>query len=194
MTNTALIVVDVQNDFCEGGALAVQGGNNVAALISKYLLDNSHMYTSIISTQDWHAKPPDDNCGHFALTDDPDYVTSWPVHCVAYSDGAQLHPEIVRVQDKFTASVTKGFSAQSYSGFEGATAQHVGLLGILRSHDISDVHIVGLAYDYCVKATALDAKALGYRTTVYKNMTAWVSAETEKSTDDILFMKGVVVK
>ncbi|QRJ58553.1 isochorismatase family protein [Corynebacterium macginleyi] len=145
--NTALIIVDVQHDFCPGGALGTERGNEVAEKISSLQAD----YATVVATQDWHIDPG----AHFAA--DPDFVDSWPVHCVADSYGAQMHEAIGPAQAYFH----KGEYTAAYSGFEGA-ADGVLLAEWLREHDIDAVDIVGIATDHCVQATATDALKEGF--------------------------------
>jgi nicotinamidase/pyrazinamidase len=169
MTGTALIVVDVQMDFCEGGALAVAGGNAVAEAIARAV--EASRYGLIVATRDWHIDPGD----HFAAEGiEPDYVDSWPVHCVAGTLGADFHPALVDVVRQ-AVIVSKGQHAASFSGFEGTGPGGEPLDAILRAHDIGYVHIAGLATDYCVKATALDAYRLGYVTSLRPDLCAGVA-------------------
>lgn len=185
----ALIIVDVQNDFCEGGSLAVPGGAAAAAAISDYIEDNFDAYEVIVATQDWHIDPG----RHFS--DSPDYATSWPVHCVAGTKGAQTHPEfdIERVDGFFR----KGQFDAGYSGFEGLLApdvevptgeqnpdgrdvpdsEQISLDDWLRGYDVDEVDIAGIATDHCVRATALDAVGAGYATTVLTELSAGVDQE-----------------
>ena len=183
---TALIVVDVQNDFCEGGSLAVPGGAAVAAAVSEHLEDHHGDYAAVAATQDWHVDPG----AHFS--DDPDYVNSWPVHCVADSRGAHPHPDLD--PDWIQAWFRKGEYTAGYSGFEGLLAPDadvpmgddedvddepdVSLDDWLREREIEAVDVVGLATDHCVRATALDAVEAGYDTRVLVDLTAGVSPET----------------
>jgi nicotinamidase/pyrazinamidase len=163
--STALIVVDVQNDFCEGGSLAVAGGAKVAADIAT-LLAGRHGYDHVVATRDHHIDPG----GHFAA--DPDYRDTWPAHCVAGTAGADLHPPLRAEQ--FEAIFDKGEYAAAYSGFEG-TCDGEGLDVWLADHEVTRVDVVGIATDYCVKATALDAAAAGLRVRVLLNLTAAVA-------------------
>jgi nicotinamidase/pyrazinamidase len=162
----ALIVVDVQNDFCEGGALAVDGGAAVAAAVNDFV--NSHEYDAVVATRDFHIDPG----AHFSET--PDFVDSWPIHCVVGTAGAEFHPA-------FDASVagsaifSKGAYSAAYSGFEGAAEDG------LRAHKITDVDVIGIATDHCVKATAIDAARAGFATTVLLPFTAGVSTATIES-------------
>lgn len=157
---SALIVVDVQNDFCEGGTLAVTGGADVAARITDYLGRRGDTYDVIVATRDWHAALPDTNDGHFAADGNPDYVTTWPVHCVAGTAGAEYHPNLVLPER--TVHVVKGESRQDYSGFQGrvvdAPAGQERLTDLLLARTIAHVDVVGIATDFCVAATAIDAR------------------------------------
>lgn len=145
--NTALIIVDVQHDFCPGGALGTDRGNEVAEKISSLQTE----YDTVVATQDWHIDPG----SHFA--EDPDFVDFWPVHCVADSYGAQMHEAIGPAQAYFR----KGEYTAAYSGFEGE-ADGVLLADWLREHAIDAVDIVGIATDHCVQATAADALKEGF--------------------------------
>jgi nicotinamidase/pyrazinamidase len=173
----ALVIVDVQNDFCEGGSLAVDGGAATASRITSFLADHAGDYDAVVTTQDWHVDPG----SHFA--DQPDFVDSWPPHCVAGTDGAAFHPglELAGVDAMFR----KGQYAAAYSGFEGHLAQFGDAQGDsddsptldqwLRQHRITAVDVVGIATDYCVKATALDAAAAGYATRVLRDLCAGIA-------------------
>lgn len=164
---TALIVVDVQNDFCEGGSLAVAGGAQVAADIAEVLASGS--YSTVIATRDHHIDPG----AHFS--DSPDFIDSWPPHCVVGTPGAEFHPPLSASQ--FAEIFFKGEYAAAYSGFEGHSKTGVTLAEWLRNHDITDVDICGIASDYCVRATALDAAREGFVVTVLDRLTAAVSPD-----------------
>ncbi|MCL2489370.1 MAG: isochorismatase family protein [Propionibacteriaceae bacterium] len=171
MSKRALIVVDVQNDFCEDGALAVAGGAAVASAISDYLSTN-HSYDVIIATRDHHIDPG----AHFAHH--PDFVNTWPPHCVVGTDGADFHPNLKNLH--FDAIFDKGDFSAAYSGFEGfdrSLDEPIGLGEWLTSEGIEAVDICGIATDYCVKATALDAATLGFDTTVMLGLTAAVNPD-----------------
>lgn len=166
----ALVVVDVQRDVCEGGSLAVQGGNRIAGEIATYLMDHGSDYDLVIATRDWH-DPDSDNNGH--ISDSPDFVDTWPPHCVAGTEGAGFHPELWPIGERYPDDeVRKGQGVPAYSGFEGTNAAGKTLLTILRDARVTDVDVVGLAFDYCVKATAIDAARVGFRTRVLRNLTA----------------------
>jgi nicotinamidase/pyrazinamidase len=163
----AVLVVDVQNDFCEGGSLAVAGGAEVASAVSARLADGG--YEHAVATRDHHVDPG----AHFS--DDPDYVNSWPRHCVVGTSGVALHPgfDTSRIEAVFD----KGEYAAAYSGFE---AVHNGdpLGDWLRSRGVDMVEVMGIATDHCVRATALDASRLGFATRVRLDLTAGVNAQT----------------
>jgi len=165
----ALVVVDVQNDFCEGGSLAVAGGAAVARAISAHAAGGG--YAHVVATRDHHVDPG----GHFS--DSPDYLDTWPAHCVAGTDGADLHPDLDR--GPIEAVFDKGERAAAYSGFEGSS-DGVGLADWLRQRGVDAIDVVGIATDHCVRATALDAVAAGLSTRVLLHLTAGVA---EASTD-----------
>ena len=166
----ALIIVDVQNDFCEGGSLAVAGGAAVARGISSLLASPDHDYAHIVATKDYHIDPG----SHFS--DHPDYVQSWPPHCVAGTNGADFHPDL-DIAD-VEAVFRKGAHAAAYSGFEGADDQGTPLADWLRRHGVDSVDVAGIATDYCVRATAADAAAAGFGTRVLLGLTAGVDPGT----------------
>ena len=166
----ALIIVDVQNDFCEGGSLAVTGGAAVAAGISLVLDKAGDRWDHVVATKDWHIDPG----AHFSAQ--PDFVESWPAHCVVGTNGADFHPELAT--DRIEAVFHKGEHAAAYSGFEGHTDAGETLADWLRSRDVTEVEVVGIATDHCVRATALDARAAGFDTTVLLELTAGVAQAT----------------
>ena len=165
----ALIIVDVQNDFCEGGSLAIVGGAAVARAISDRL--DIGDYDHAVATRDHHIDPG----GHFSKA--PDHIDTWPAHCAAGTPGAELHPDLDRTNLELVFD--KGEYAAAYSGFEGITDQDGRpLLDWLRAHHIDSVEIVGIATDHCVRATALDAVAGGLTTAVRLDLTAGVARTT----------------
>jgi nicotinamidase/pyrazinamidase len=168
-----LIIVDVQNDFCEGGSLAVGGGAAVAAGISLVLSRTPERWDHVVATKDWHIDPG----AHFS--DHPDYLDTWPAHCVVGSGGADFHPELKT--DRIEAIFHKGEHAGAYSGFEGHTEGGETLAAWLREREVSEVELVGIATDHCVRATALDAKGEGFSTTVLLDLTAGVSDGTTQA-------------
>lgn len=170
----ALIVVDVQNDFCEGGSLAVNGGADVAAAITSLIAAPSADYRHVVATRDHHVDPG----GHFS--DEPDFVDSWPRHCVAGTEGAGFHPNFApAVASGVLDSVfDKGAYSAGYSGFEGTDESGTTLADWLREREVTEVDVVGIATDHCVRATALDAAGEGFGTRVLLDLTAGVSRET----------------
>jgi len=179
----ALIIVDVQNDFCEGGSLAVAGGAAVAAAISTLLAKPDHGYAHVVATTDYHIDPG----GHFS--DNPDFWQSWPPHCVAGSSGAAFHPAFDT--SSVEAVFRKGAHAAAYSGFEGVDDAGTALGDWLRRHDVDQVDVVGIATDYCVRATAADAAAAGLRTRVLLGLTVGVDPRTTAESIDALRDAGV---
>ena len=201
----ALIIVDVQNDFCEGGTLPVEGGAELAGAISEYVDAHHGQFDHIVATQDWHIDPG----AHFS--DNPDFTESWPRHCVAGTRGAELHPDLDT--EYIQAYFRKGQFTAAYSGFEGLLAPDdavptgdrkpgampvsagagdagasgeeteaedaIGLDDWLQSHDVEDVVVVGIATDHCVKATALDGVQAGYSVTVLRDLTVAVADDPE---------------
>jgi nicotinamidase/pyrazinamidase len=178
-----LVVVDVQNDFCEGGSLAVVRGEAVAAAVTDHLTAHADDYDVIVATRDRHRDPG----AHFAA--EPDYVDSWPAHCVVGTPGAEFHPALdtSRIEEVFD----KGAYAAAYSGFEGVSADGASLAGWLRARDITDIEIAGIATDYCVRATALDAVREGFGVRVLDDLTAGVAAESSASAREEMRAAGV---
>ncbi|MBD7956317.1 isochorismatase family protein [Microbacterium sp. Sa4CUA7] len=172
--STALFIVDVQNDFTEGGALAVTGGDAVAAAITRHLAAHAGDYELIIASRDWH-DADGDNGGHFA-TGEPDYVDTWPVHCVAGTQGAEYDPGLVT--DAVTHHVRKGQGQPAYSLYEGATDGGETVAELLASRGITEVDVVGLATDHCVRASALDAIEHGRRVRVLTDLVAGVAPDS----------------
>ncbi|CAD5953956.1 MULTISPECIES: isochorismatase family protein [Streptomyces] len=178
----ALIVVDVQNDFCEGGSLAVAGGADVAAAITDLIGEAQPGYRHVVATRDHHVDPGD----HFSET--PDFVDSWPVHCVAGTEGVGFHPNFAPAvaSGAIDTVFDKGAHSAAYSGFEGADENGTGLAEWLRERSVTEVDVVGIATDHCVRATALDAAREGFVTHVLLDLTAGVSsATTEKALDEL---------
>ena len=174
MTARALIIVDVQNDFCEGGSLAVRGGSDVAARIGGRA--EAGDYDVVVATKDFHIDPGD----HF---------TEWPPHCVAGTDGAEFHPNL----DTTTVDAVfrKGADRAAYSGFEGSADDGTALADYLRGRDVTHVDVVGIATDHCVRATALDAAGAGFRTRVLLDLCAGVAPDTTSAALDELREAGV---
>ncbi len=181
----ALLVVDVQPTFCEGGALPVAGGNDVAEAIARYAAARRDRYDLVVTTQDWHIEPG----AHFS--DEPDFVDSWPPHGVAGTAEAELHPALSELGPD--ASVRKGQYAAAYSGFEGVDGQGRPLAAILREEQVTDVDVVGIAESHCVRATALDAQAQGLRTRVLTDLTVPVSPELGAQAREAMRAAGVAL-
>ena len=187
----ALIVVDVQNDFCEGGSLAVTGGADVAFRIGLLLHEwqeaepDERTYTHVVATRDHHVDPGN----HFSAN--PDFDQSWPRHCVVGTDGVSFHPNLD--PQPFDAIFDKGEYAAAYSGFEGKNHKGIGLADWLREHQVSGVDVCGIATDYCVRATALDAAKAGFETTVLTDLTAGVAPATTQEALTELANAGVRV-
>jgi nicotinamidase/pyrazinamidase len=181
----ALIIVDVQNDFCEGGSLAVAGGAAVAQAITDRLAGD-HGYDHVVATKDFHVDPG----AHFS--EQPDYTHTWPRHCVAETPGSQFHPELDT--SAVEAVFHKGAYAAAYSGFEGADETQTSLADWLRHRDVGEVDVVGVATDYCVRATAADAARAGFTTRVLLDLTAGVAPEsTAKAIEDLRAAKVEIV-
>lgn len=180
----ALIIVDVQNDFCEGGSLAVTGGADVARRITELLASRSN-YAHIVATKDYHIDPGE----HFS--DQPDYQRSWPPHCVVGTSGAEFHPAFD--SSAVEAVFTKGHYSAAYSGFEGTDESGTPLADWLRSRGVDEVDVVGIATDYCVQATAADAAKAGFKTRVLPDLTAGVAPESTAKAIESLRAIGVEV-
>ena len=181
---TALIIVDVQNDFCEGGSLAVAGGTATAQAISQHLAQQS--YDLVVATRDSHIDPG----SHFSGS--PDYVDSWPPHCRVGSTGQHLHPNLRLT--RLDSVVDKGFYSACYSGFEGTDAWGRSLDDLLKAYGVTTITVVGIATDYCVKQTALDGARLGYATQVRLDLTAAVAPGNIEAIIADLTAAGVCVK
>jgi nicotinamidase/pyrazinamidase len=194
----ALLVVDVQRDFCEGGSLAVEGGAAVAGAITDYLASPAmSQYAWVVGTRDHHVDPG----SHFAAH--PDYIDSWPPHCVAGTAGAEFHPDLVT--GRFDEVLVKGEHAAAYSGFEGVSsgfgagrdatsatgATGESLADWLRERGVTDVDIAGIATDHCVRATAADAVRQGFGVRVLIDLTAGVAADTTADAVQEMVSEGV---
>ncbi|HET8928732.1 MAG TPA: isochorismatase family protein [Microbacterium sp.] len=173
----ALFIVDVQNDFTEGGALGVVGGDAVASGISAHLAEHAGEYAIIVASRDWH-DAEGDNRGHFA-SGEPDYESTWPVHCVAETPGADYHPALDL--SAISHHVKKGQGEPAYSLFEGVTDEGATVAEVLEEHGVIDVDIVGLATDYCVRASALDAIEHGRHVRVLTDLVAGVATESSEA-------------
>lgn len=179
----ALLIVDVQPTFCEGGALAVAGGNAVAERIADFVTEYQDEYDLIVTTQDWHIDPG----SHFS--ENPDFIDTWPPHGVAGTPEAELHEAVASLP--IDDSVKKGQHAAAYSGFEGVNREGTPLERILRDAEISDIDVVGIAESHCVKETALDAIDLGWPTRVLRDLTVPVSEDLGVAAREELRQAGV---
>jgi nicotinamidase/pyrazinamidase len=169
----ALLIVDVQNDFCEGGALGVNGGAQVAAGITRYLEQHASDYAVIVASRDWHDSD-NDNGGHFAAAGvKPDFVDTWPVHCVQNTEGAAYHPALDLTH--VTHHVKKGQGIPAYSMFEGITEDGRSVEAILRAAKVDVVDVVGIATDYCVRASVIDSVGAGFSVRVLSDLIAAVA-------------------
>jgi nicotinamidase/pyrazinamidase len=180
----ALIIVDVQNDFCEGGSLAVTGGAEVARGITRLLASHPD-YAHVVATKDYHIDPGD----HFS--DNPDYTASWPPHCVVGTSGEDFHPDFDPAG--VDAVFKKGHYSAAYSGFEGTDEDGTPLADWLRQRGVDEVDVVGIATDYCVQATAADAAKAGFSTRVLRDLTAGVAPESTAKAVENLRTAGVEV-
>jgi nicotinamidase/pyrazinamidase len=182
----ALVVVDVQNDFVDG-TLAVSGAETVPAAISRAIADNPDMWDVIVATADWHTEHTE---GHFAPEgEQPDYANTWPVHCMADTRGAALHDDLDLPAG--TPVFRKGQTDASYSGFDGTTADGETLADYLHARGVVAIDVAGLAFDFCVAATAVDGADAGFKVRVLKPLTASVSDETERAAMVRLVLAGV---
>ena len=184
-TRRALLVVDVQPTFCEGGALAVPGGDAVARRIAEYAAAHRSRYDLVVTTQDWHVDPGD----HFSAT--PDFVDTWPPHGIAGTAEAELHPALAGLRPE--VSVRKGMHQAAYSGFEGVDAHGRPLAHVLAWTGIEAVDVVGIAESHCVKETALDAHRLGLRTRVLTDLTVPVDEAQGAAARALLVERGVTL-
>lgn len=174
----ALFIVDVQNDFTEGGALGVTGGDAVAEGITAHLTAHAGDYGVIVASRDWH-DPDSDNGGHIALAGDPDFVDTWPVHCIAGTAGAEYDPLLAT--DAVTHHVRKGQGVPAYSLFEGTTETGERVADILAAQGVSDVDVTGIATDHCVRASALDAIDHGIHVRVLTDLVAGVAPASSEA-------------
>ena len=187
----ALFIIDVQNDFCEGGALACQGGAQVASSITNYLVANKAGYDFVIASRDWHT-PESDNGGHFPpLGAEPDFVNTWPLHCIAGESGADYHQNLDA--SLIDIHIKKGQGQHGYSIFDGITDTGEKLQELIQRLGVTEVDVVGIATDYCVRASALDANNSGLQVRVITSLTAGVSAASTEAAIDELVDAGVRV-
>jgi nicotinamidase/pyrazinamidase len=184
----ALIVVDVQKDFCEGGSLAVHGGNDVANKIARYI-KNLPSDTLLVFTKDYH-RPDDTNGGHIALPPEtPDFVDTWPPHCIQGTEGVNLNDALWDFDSGMVAPLFyKGMGVPAYRGFEGWLDAVVGdgnsLADYLRHYKITDVDVCGIAADYCVNATALDGRKEGFNVSIHADLTVGIRKSGQRVAEE----------
>ncbi|MFJ5118068.1 isochorismatase family protein [Kitasatospora sp. NPDC088548] len=185
----ALIVVDVQKDFCEGGSVPVGGGADRAAAIARLVRRSAgHRYAHVVATRDHHIDPG----SHFS--DHPDFQNSFPAHCVAGTEGSAFHPDFAPVVPEAVDEVFyKGAHSASKSGFEGAAEDGTSLADWLRARGVGKVDVVGIATDNCVKATALDGVRAGFAVHVLLDYTAGIAADSTDRAITELRRAGVVL-
>lgn len=183
---TALIIVDVQPTFCEGGELGTIGAHGVAERVAAYAKAHRDDYTMIVTTQDWHIEPGD----HFS--ESPDFVDTWPPHGVAGTQNAELHPALEGLD--VDIAFKKGQYAAAYSGFEGTSPDGNFLADVLAEVEIAHVDVVGLVESHCVKSTALDAKELGYSVRVFTDLTVPVTPEQGETARAEMTAAGIVLE
>ncbi|MEO9325230.1 isochorismatase family protein [Nocardioides sp. C4-1] len=187
----ALVIVDVQNDFVEGGSLAVTGGRDVATRITAHLAAHAGDYTAVVASRDWH-DAHGTNDGHFAEPGaDPDFVSTWPVHCVSTTEGSDYAPELDT--SAVTHHVRKGMGVAAYSAFEGVTDDGATLESLLKDLGVSELDVTGIATDYCVRATVLDARRAGFEVTLLDGMHAGVAAASSAAALAEMTEAGVTV-
>ncbi|NUK49549.1 isochorismatase family protein [Streptomyces lunaelactis] len=183
----ALIIVDVQKDFCEGGSVPVKGGADRAAAITELVRRADGQYAFVVATRDHHIDPG----AHFS--EKPDFQDSFPVHCVVGSEGGEFHPDFAPAVDSGHVDEVffKGAHSASKSGFEGSAQDGTTLSAWLKARDIADLDVVGIATDHCVKATALDGVRAGFTVRVLLDYTAGVAADTTRTAIAELRRAGV---
>lgn len=186
----ALFIIDVQNDFTEGGALGVEGGAALAAGVSEYLRAHPHEYATVFASRDWH-DAVGDNGGHFASDSPPDFVVTWPPHCMAGTPGAEYHPDLDT--SLVDIHVRKGQGVPAYSIFEGETDDGLTVAGKLDELGITEIDIVGIATDYCVRASTLDALASGRKVRVLSDLVAGVAPGSSRDALAELQASGALV-
>jgi nicotinamidase/pyrazinamidase len=186
----ALFIIDVQNDFIEGGALGVEGGAAVAAGITDYLAKHRDDYSLVVASRDWHSAE-NDNGGHFATDAEPDFVNTWPPHCVEGTPGAEYHGALDT--SAVHVHVRKGQGVPAYSIFEGTDDEGASMHDVIASHGITEVDVVGIATDHCVRASALDALEHGQHVRVFTDLIAGVAPETSEAALAELGHAGAVI-
>ena len=179
----ALVLVDIQNDFTEGGSLAVEGGAEVARRAAELVLAECDGYAAVVATADWHEDPGE----HWATEGAaPDFTSSWPVHCAAGTPGAEFHPSLTPALPHVDAVFRKGRREAAYSGFEGTNDDGTGLAEWLRAKGVTHLDVAGIATDHCVRATVLDGLREGFEVTLLEDLVAGVAPEsTERALQEM---------
>jgi len=169
-----LLVVDVQVDFVEGGSLGVKGGLAVAAMIARHVRHFKHVYQFVVASRDYHESAPEH------ISDHPDFINTWPPHCMVGTPGAAFVPTIQNlVREKYIQVVVlKGRNAAAYSAFDGVDTRGHKLLDVLKEQRIDHIDVCGIATDYCVRASALDARKNQFQVRVLVNLCAAVNEAT----------------
>jgi nicotinamidase/pyrazinamidase len=168
----ALLIVDVQNDFCPGGALAVREGDRVVPVLNRYIEKFRAAQLPILATRDWHPE----KTRHFKT-----YGGTWPMHCVQGSQGAEFHPNLALPPDAVVISAGMGADEEGYSGFEGVNTKGESLIGVLHELGVQRLFVGGLATDYCVKHTVLDALKEGFQVVLIEDAVRGVNLQPEDS-------------
>jgi len=183
----ALLVVDVQVDFVEGGSLGVQGGMQVAAMIARHLRHFKNEYQFVVASRDYHEDAPD----HISAT--PDYLNTWPPHCIIGTPGAAFVPTIQNlVREKLIQVVVlKGRHEAAYSAFDGFDPRGHKLLDVLKENRVDHIDVCGIATDYCVRASALDARKNAFQVRVLVNLCAAVNEATGQQALEEMKAAGV---
>lgn len=186
----ALLIVDVQNDFCPGGALATHDGFKAAQAIAQFITTHKSNYDLVLATKDWHIQPGD----HFVKTGQaPDYVHTWPPHCQAEEYGAEFPDALAPFEPQFDEIFFKGQFAAAYSGFEGHTSTGTLLAPWLRERGVTCIDVCGIATDYCVKATVMDGLKEGFSVRVLNGLLSAVDPTTGKQALEDMEQAGATI-
>ena len=196
---SALLIIDMQNDFCEGGSQAVEGANELFPLINE--LRNVPVFNAIYLSQDWHPRdhrsfhtsnPGTSLYSRITIRETGEEQIMWPVHCVQWTFGSEFNEKLVVKEEDII--IKKGINVlyDSYSAF-GCSQDRTALEQDLKDKGITKVYISGLAYDYCVASTALDALKYGFKTIVLRDCTRSVSTKSAEAMDKHLIEAGVEI-
>ena len=172
LAHDALIIVDVQNDFCPGGALAVKDGDQVVPVLNRYIEKFSQAGLPIFATRDWHPQ----KTIHFNT-----YGGQWPPHCVQGTKGAEFRADLALPQDVVIVSAGMAPDEEGYSGFEGRDHKGVGLSDLLRTYSVERIFVGGLATDYCVKHTVIDGLKQGFKVILLEDAVCGVNLDPNDS-------------